>query len=362
MVRDLNEYNLVLINAQMIGSNPMDLADSIRRYRSKDELPIVLFNAEQSGDVMYDYTGDLVSATIPKNVDRSRILDILIGVFSVEEHQRSQSDRSIDNYQTALAAEIPLRILVAEDNQINQKLVQNIFEGLGYKPSLVSNGKEAVRIVEKQPFDIIFMDVQMPEMDGLEATRYINQRLNLPLKPVIIAMTAFALEGDKDKCLEAGMDDYISKPFLVEEIIERIRKWFPHPSGAQQKDTVTKPIARAATKGDVLDETVLKRLKEMTAGSDPAFFKQVIRMYIDQSAELVKSIAIACREKNATQLAQDAHKLKGSSLNVGAKKVSDTCLRLERNGKNGETNGCEPLVAQLQRDFSEAAAELERMI
>ena len=117
-----------------------------------------------------------------------------------------------------------MRILIAEDNQINQKLAQNIFEGLGYRPVIVSNGQEVIDQLRRQVFDIIFMDVQMPELDGLEATRFIMNKMNLQHLPVIVAMTAFALEGDKEKCLEAGMDDYISKPFMIEEIVERIRK------------------------------------------------------------------------------------------------------------------------------------------
>ena len=123
-----------------------------------------------------------------------QILDILIGVFSVEESQRSRYEAGFSKASKKIAEKIPLKILVAEDNKINQKLVKNIFEGMGYKPSIVQNGLEVIDILRKENFDLIFMDIQMPEMDGLDTTRFITEKMSLSYKPVIIAMTAFALE------------------------------------------------------------------------------------------------------------------------------------------------------------------------
>ena len=120
------------------------------------------------------------------------------------------------------AARHPLRILVAEDNAVNQKLALRLFSLMGYQADVAGNGIEALEAVERQPYDVVFMDVQMPEMDGLEATRRI--RAALPDSPRIVAMTANAMDGDREACLEAGMDDYVSKPIRIEELVAALEK------------------------------------------------------------------------------------------------------------------------------------------
>ena len=157
IIKQRKDFNLILIDAQLLTENPLQLAEEIRNIRSKEELPIVLFNTLKTDDIFFDYTSDIISAVIPKNVDRSKVLDILISVFSVEEHQRLRDESTIKKQIKKLAEEIPLRILIAEDNLINQKLAQNIFEGLGYVPVLVSNGLQAVDQVRKENFDLIFI-------------------------------------------------------------------------------------------------------------------------------------------------------------------------------------------------------------
>ena len=133
---------------------------AVRSKAPKDKLPIVLFNVDQSGELTFNYTSDVVSAVIPKHVDRSKVLDILIGVFSIEDH-RSRHDEGIKMMGSKLAQTIPARVLIAEDNQINQKLAMNIFEGLGYHPVMVSNGLEVIDKLRNEEFDLIFMDVQI---------------------------------------------------------------------------------------------------------------------------------------------------------------------------------------------------------
>jgi len=363
MLRSKSEYNLVLIDAQMTSSDPLDLAKRIRELKSQDDLPIVFFNANEESEVLYDYSGEVVSAVIPKNVDRSKVLDILIGVFSVEDHQRSQHEAGLKNMQVKVGEEIPARIMIAEDNLINQKLVQNIFEGLGYKPVIVSNGIEVLEQMKKAQFDIIFMDVQMPEMDGLEATRIIVKNFDPSVKPMIVAMTAFALEGDKAKCIEAGMDDYISKPFMVEEIVERIRKWSKDKNVNPPDKMVTKEQEEIQLKKKILvDETVLNRLKDMASSADMDFFGEVIRMFIQQGKEIITDIESLCEKKEWDKMSQQAHKLKGSSLNIGANMLAETCRVIELQGKSpngGES--CEVLAKRLRGDFDITIAKIREM-
>jgi CheY-like chemotaxis protein len=123
-----------------------------------------------------------------------------------------------------MAEHLPLRILVAEDNAVNQKLALRLLSQLGYRADVAGNGLEAIQAVERQPYDVVLMDVQMPEMDGLEATRQICARWPGGRRPRIIAMTANAMQGDREVCLEAGMDDYVSKPIRVEELVAALNR------------------------------------------------------------------------------------------------------------------------------------------
>ena len=133
------------------------------------------------------------------------------------------STQNVQKLNEEFARQYPMKILIGEDNQMNQQLVIMILKRLGYEADIAVNGKEVLEIVSEKTYDLIFMDVQMPEMDGLEATRMI--RLCLSVQPVIIAMTANAMLGDREECLRAGMDDYISKPLNFEELVRMLEKW-----------------------------------------------------------------------------------------------------------------------------------------
>ena len=357
-----DEFNLVLIDAQMISAKALNLAEQIRQVRRKGELPIVIFNAVESDDVVFDYSGDVISAVIPKNVDRSKILDILIGVFSIEDHTRNQHDKDLGRMDIKLAQHVPVKILIAEDNIINQKLAMNIFEGLGYKPTMVGNGLEVIEALRKENFDLIFMDVQMPELDGLEATRFIIQKMHLEHRPIIVAMTAFALEGDKEKCMEAGMDDYISKPFLIEEIVERIRKWGGRYIQVRTEMSQQQAIRKVEVNPNaIIDMAVVQRLRDMTMGSDPTFFTQVLAMFVDQGREITRDIEKMCKEKDWQGMSKLAHKLKGSALNIGANHLAEICRQIEAIGKSPNPTDCASLVPQLQEHWKKTEVELGKL-
>ncbi len=357
-LRKEEKVDLVAIDAQMISAKAKEVANRVRELREKEELPIVLFNADTSESILFEYTDNVVSAVIPKNVDRSKILDILIGVFSIEDHQRGQQQASLTTVGQRPGDQMPLSILVAEDNKINQKLAQNIFEGLGYTPDIVPNGLEVIEKLKRKAYDLIFMDVQMPEMDGLDATRFIIHKMDLAKKPVIIAMTAFALEGDKEKCLEAGMNDYISKPFMIEEIVSKITKWF----GGNMEKSISKKTEVKKTNAEWIDLSVIGRLKEMASEADPSFFKDVVDMFVAQVPSILMEMEKGYSSGNAKQMGAAAHKLKGSALNIGAKQLAELCRTIELKGRANDTSGCDKLIAQVKEVYEKTAEELYRLV
>ena len=359
-IRNNEHFDLVAIDAQMISAKATQVAAEIRKLKKKEELPIVLFNADRTENILFQYTDKIVSAIIPKNVDRSKMLDILIGVFSIEEHQRSQQKAELSRMDKKLGEQIPVRILIAEDNKINQKLAQNIFEGLGYAIDIVENGLQVIEKMRSVPYDLIFMDVQMPEMDGLDATRFIIHKMTLAKPPVIIAMTAFALEGDKEKCLEAGMNDYISKPFMIEEIVEKITKWFgdeiKNENSIQKKYTVEK------IENDMIDTAVIMRLKNMASQTDPSFFRDVVSMFAEQAPGIIREMEDNYKLQKFDKVQQAAHKLKGSALNIGAKQLAEICRDIEIGERSGRDSDYEKLIASAKNWYEKTIQSLNRLI
>ena len=183
-----------------------------------------MFYFHPSGNEKQVWIQELFNAYLAKPLKQSLLFDTLVALFDSRPDRIAAPTAPVKpNFNAHLANQRPLRILLAEDNVVNQKLALRLLEQMGYRADMAANGIEAVESLERQIYDVILMDVQMPEMDGLEATRKIRKLTNAA-QPHIIAMTANAMEGDRELCLSAGMDDYISKPIRVDELIDALVK------------------------------------------------------------------------------------------------------------------------------------------
>jgi CheY-like chemotaxis protein len=213
-------FDLAVLDLQMPEMDGIMLTREIRKSRDEKSLPIILLTSLGRREIDAD---DLnFAAYLTKPIKPSHLYDALAGLFA-KNFVSPQTQSAKPAMDAEMAKQHPLRILLAEDNQVNQKLAARILELLGYRADIASNGLETIESVERQQYDVILMDVQMPEMDGLEATRQIVAKW--PQKhPRIIGLTANALEGDREQCLAAGMDDYISKPIRVEELIDALMR------------------------------------------------------------------------------------------------------------------------------------------
>ena len=170
-----------------------------------------------------DNNEGVFSAYLAKPLRQSQLFDTLVSLLTREVVSKTAAPATVKpQMDPDMARRHPLRILLAEDNVVNQKLALRQLQQLGYRADLASNGVEAIESVERQTYDVVLMDVQMPEMDGLEASRRITGKLPSGRRPRIVAMTANAMQGDREMCLAAGMDDYIAKPIRVNQLVEAL--------------------------------------------------------------------------------------------------------------------------------------------
>ncbi len=215
--------DVILMDMQMPDMDGVDLSRAIRDFPHAAKVPIVMVTS--IGRREDEFPGELFRAFINKPIKASVLYNTLVSIFSEQTIDVPAAAKPTDTLELDLAERVPLRILLAEDNAVNQKLALRLLQRMGYHADLAVNGRQAVEAASRQPYDLILMDMQMPETDGLEATRQIRAALPTEAQPVIVALTANAMQGDRELCMAAGMNDYLSKPIQIPELVAMLKKW-----------------------------------------------------------------------------------------------------------------------------------------
>jgi CheY-like chemotaxis protein len=228
-------FDVAILDYLMPEMDGVSLALEIRKMRSPEQLPIVMLTSIGRREENAVANSVNFAAYIYKPIKQAQLYEILENIFRKVGSQSELTVASPQQLDGNLAQRIPLRILLAEDNAVNQKLAIKLLEKMGYRADIAGNGLEVIAALKRQSYDIILMDVQMPEMDGLAATRQIRALWNDYERPFIIAMTANAMQGDREMCLDAGMDDYLSKPIRVAELQASLEHWGKQRIESQKK-------------------------------------------------------------------------------------------------------------------------------
>ena len=222
LLRDSERFDAVILDKHLLDGNGIFLAEKIRNGPSGSDLPIILLMSV--GNVRMKNTDVFINQFLTKPVHSKKLRQALLAVFATTKQLPTPQNKSLQRFDRQMGLEHPLRILVAEDNKVNQKVIQQILQRMGYDSDIVANGIEAIDALHRLPYDVILMDVQMPEMDGVTATMQIRKQFSAERQPYIIALTANAFKGDREKYLAAGMDDYVSKPIRIENLVNGLRK------------------------------------------------------------------------------------------------------------------------------------------
>ena len=254
-------------------------------------------------------------------------------------------------------------MLLAEDNPTNQKLAVHFLQRLGLTPDLATNGIEVLSAFERQRYDLVLMDCHMPDMDGYEATRRLRQDRKLSGDVCIVALTAAAMTGDRDRCLAAGMDDYLTKPLRLEDLrLTLVRHLVTNRAASSSAPpSATKgAVGKEANTAAHLDHSALAEIIGDDAVQGRQLLVELLRLYLRESPEQLTRMASQCRDKQFEALSETAHSLKGSSATLGAGRLAQLCRRLEIVAHDGDLAGSKALVEGIREEFATVAGLLEK--
>ena len=253
------------------------------------------------------------------------------------------------------------RILVAEDNEVNQMVSVRMLEKLGYRCDIAVNGLEAVEAQTRTPYDVILMDCQMPEMDGYEASRAIREKeASSGVHTPIIAMTANAMQGDREKCLAAGMDDYISKPVRHPDLEAMLNRWLPQSPHAVSRGSSAAGAAAQPDESGPIDTSVLDNFRELGAKGATGFLADLIGQFLREAPDRIERLRTAVTQVDADALRMAAHSLKGSSGTLGANNLASICGSLETQAKTGSIDQkAGEMLSRIVDEFARVREALE---
>jgi two-component system sensor histidine kinase/response regulator len=357
-------YAIALLDMQMPEMDGVQLARNIKSEPALADLPLVLLTSLGHGA---STTASGIAATLTKPVKESALFDTLAILLGTAEAEEDVPPAPASD--TALADDLriihphPFRILVAEDNAINQKVALRMLEKLGYRADMVANGREAIEALKQMPYDLVLMDCNMPEMDGFDATAAIRAMEGEHKHTIIVAMTANALHGDRERVLAAGMDDYLAKPVSQKELATLIREWAlkarRNGGGAHQAAAAIEIPAHARI-GEIIDDERLGQLQELGDGQNAEWLRNLVETYVRDAEQRITEMREAARAENPAAVGQLAHALKGSSKNLGVRNVIPICQRLQSLDESCTCAGMYGLLQELEEEFARTREALQR--
>ena len=356
------KFDLAILDMQMPEMDGLALGAEIRKLRPPEALPLVLLTSMGLLPDTPQTSLAPFAACLTKPIKQTQLHDVLLQVLG-GTRRAPRKVVPANKLDATLAHRLPMHILLADDNIVNQKVALRLFEQMGYHIDIAADGLEAVDAVRRHGYDMILMDVQMPEMNGLEATKRVREfeRESGRAPSIIIAMTASAMAGDREKCLQAGMDDYLSKPVRPEAVQSAVERWGPiarkpggrSSTGESPTPAPVPPPAPAGPVGDAQHPVDLDRFTEMS-GPDETSIRELTEMYVAQTTGQLKELKAAVEAGSAKDAERVAHKAAGASATCGMTQIVPLLRELERRGREGRLEDAVLLVTR-------ASKELERI-
>ena len=356
-VEERTPYDLALLDFNMPDMDGLALGKKIKSDEGISETRLILISSIGIRGDGRTARKIGISGYLTKPVRQSVLYDCIAAVAGTQDP--GKIGKMVTRYTVSGDRQkIGGRILLVEDNPVNREVTLGMLTALGSQTVMAVNGQEALEAIESERFDLVLMDCQMPVMDGYEATRILRSRESENGKDrlIVIALTANALPGDSDRCLAAGMDDYMSKPFTMQKLHETLAKWICG-DGKPERETTTlpseEPFPENKEQASPINQAVLDGIRSLEApGEEGGLFRKILSLYLSDSQTLLDGVLQASVKGDGESLRKAAHALKSSSANVGATDLSDLCRRVEEMARAGEPPGAEnPLLARLEGEY-----------
>lgn len=353
--------DVAILDMDMPGMDGAELAHRIRETPAFASLPLLLLSSVGIGDgsrPLGDFERLSSLAKPARQVELYVTLADLLGITT-----RVERPAPLEPVRAGDGSSLDADVLLAEDNPVNQEVALTMLEMLGCRVTVVENGLDAVRLATSRRFDAVLMDCQMPRLDGFGATAQIREREQEHRTP-ILALTANAIKGDRERCLDAGMDDYLAKPFTHDELFRCLVRWLPaHEAGPDAPEATGRSReAEVPDEESPLDAQALDGLRKLGARSGRDVIGRIAEAYFGHAPGLVATLREAVVEDDGAALTRAAHSLKGASANVAALALADQARELERMGRQTGTKDAEPLVAALEAEFERVCRALRKEI
>jgi PAS domain S-box-containing protein len=347
-IRTGERFDVAILDMHMPEMDGVALAHAIRQLPAGSSLPLILFTSLGRREAHAEDEG--FAAYLHKPIKPSQLFDALVSVVAGQPVHVAARAAAQSELDPEMARRHPLRILLAEDNVVNQMVALRLLAQMGYRADVAANGLEAIEAVERQTYDVVLMDVQMPELDGFEASREINRRWPAA-RPRIVAMTANAMQGDRELCVAAGMDDYVAKPIRVEELVAALERAPTHRDAAPARG----PAQPAAPAAGAIDGAVFERLVATTGGP---FVAELIDTFGEDARELLATLrrTLAATDRDAFRRA--AHSLKSTAESLGATGLAALARELEAAARAGSLDGAAGRLDRLTEHYERAARAL----
>ncbi len=353
---------LAILDMQMPDMDGIMLAKAIAQLENRSRLPLILLTSLRQY-LLDESDNALFAVTLSKPVRQSLLYNSLIKILQTQ----------VKFISPAIAAPIPanveqteqplhsLRILLAEDSTINQKVTLQMLKVFGYQADVANDGSEVLQLLDSHSYDLILMDVQMPNLDGLETTRLIRERY--PAQSLrIVAMTANAMLGDREACLEAGMDDYLSKPITMSALLRILQGDETDPLDQPDLPTLLPEQKNSSVSAEILDESVLLVMQETLCGNDLNLMQEIMQNYLVESDRIVSRLLIAYQKQELSELSQVAQDLTSRSHSIGAKTLSDLSQQVKTQCRAENLESLAPLIRQVQTEYPKVKQALNQWL
>jgi two-component system, sensor histidine kinase and response regulator len=362
-------YDLAILDMHMPEMDGIELAQRIKADPSISSTQLIMLSSV-GRSVVEEAQRVGIEACLTKPVRQSQLFDALVMAMASEEVVSTpvSADAPPATHHSLSKAKSKARpnhahLLLAEDNSVNQIVAMRMLQKLDYRVDVVANGLEAIEALSRIPYAAVLMDVQMPEMDGHEATTEIRRRESEGSEnhhTPIIAMTANAMQGDREKALEVGMDDYVSKPVKVEELDAVLERWISRDEEKVEPDTPAPEAGNSsAAQQSSVDRSVLAGLRELQQEGDSDLLKELIEIFLEGVPNQLEALREATEKGDAQSVVRGVHALKGSCGNMGAMKMEAICTELEDAGHSGDLTAAPRQISRLEEEFGHVRTALE---